>query len=86
MRRSLNQWFEAEAIHPVVVGEFEDSALLTVFGQWGKGLFAAPSAIEAEILRQFGVKVVGRLENIRERYYAISVEREVKAPGGNRHM
>jgi LysR family transcriptional activator of nhaA len=80
MRRSLNQWFEAKAIHPLVVGEFEDSALLKVFGQQGRGLFAASSAIEKEVLDQYGVKVVGRLDDVRERFYAISVERKLKHP------
>lgn len=80
MRRSLNQWFEAKAIHPIVVGEFEDSALLKVFGQQGRGLFAASSAIEREVLDQYGVRVMGRLEDVRERFYAISIERKLKHP------
>jgi LysR family transcriptional activator of nhaA len=80
LRRSLDQWFEAEKIHPLVIGEFEDSALLTVFGQSGMGLFAGPSAIESEIKRQYGVQVVGRIKTIQERFYAISVERKLKHP------
>jgi LysR family transcriptional activator of nhaA len=80
MRRSLNQWFDDEKIQPVIVGEFEDSALLKVFGQLGKGLFAAPSAIDSEVEEQYGVKLVGRLAHIRERFYAISVERKLKHP------
>jgi len=80
MRRSLNQWFEAKAIHPIVVGEFEDSALLKVFGQQGRGLFAASSAIEREVLDQYGVRVVGHLADVRERFYAISIERKLKHP------
>jgi LysR family transcriptional activator of nhaA len=80
LRRSLDQWFEAEDIHPFVVGEFADSALLQVFGQGGTGLFAAPSVIEAEIRQQYGVQPVGRIEAVRERFYAISVERKLKHP------
>ena len=80
MRRSLNQWFDHEHIHPLIVGEFEDSALLKVFGQLGKGLFAAPSAIDSEVQEQYGVQLVGRLAHIRERFYAISVERKLKHP------
>jgi LysR family transcriptional activator of nhaA len=80
MRRSLNQWFEANAIHPLVIGEFEDSALLKVFGQQGRGLFPASSAIEREVLDQYGVRVVGHLDGVRERFYAISVERKLKHP------
>jgi LysR family transcriptional activator of nhaA len=80
LRRSLDQWFEAEKIRPLVVGEFEDSALLKVFGQSGTGLFAGPSAIEQEIKQQYGVQVVGRIDALRERFYAISVERKLKHP------
>lgn len=80
LRRSLDQWFESEKIRPFVVGEFEDSALLKVFGQSGTGLFAGPSAIEPEIRKQYGVQIVGRLDTVRERFYAISVERKLKHP------
>jgi LysR family transcriptional activator of nhaA len=80
MRRSLNQWFDHEKIQPVIVGEFEDSALLKVFGQLGKGLFAAPSAIDSEVEQQYGVELIGRLAHVRERFYAISVERKLKHP------
>jgi LysR family transcriptional activator of nhaA len=80
LRRSLDFWFDSEDIRPLVVGEFDDSALLKVFAQAGTGLFAAPDVIEKEIRRQYGVRVVGRLESVRERFYAISAERKVKHP------
>ncbi len=80
LRRELEHWFDAEDIRPAVVGEFDDSALLKVFGQAGAGLFAAPDVIEKEIRRQYGVRVVGRVESVQERFYAISVERKVKHP------
>ncbi len=80
LRRSLDAWFEREGIRPLVVGEFADPALLTVFGQAGEGAFAAPSAIEGEVRRQHQVVAVGRAESVRERFYAISVERKLKHP------
>ncbi|MCP4591359.1 MAG: transcriptional activator NhaR [bacterium] len=80
LRRSLDFWFDSEDIRPSVVGEFDDSALLKVFGQAGAGMFAAPDVIEKEIRRQYDVRVVGRVESVRERFYAISVERKVKHP------
>ncbi|UCE62043.1 MAG: LysR family transcriptional regulator, partial [Phycisphaerales bacterium] len=46
----------------------------------GAGLFASPTVIEKEVRRQYGVRVVGRLESVRERFYAISAERKVKHP------
>jgi LysR family transcriptional activator of nhaA len=80
LRRSLNQWFDSEALRPVVVSEFEDSALLKVFGQAGVGIFPGPTAIEKEIRRQYRVAVVGRTESVRERFYAITPERKVRNP------
>ncbi len=51
-----------------------------MFGQAGIGLFAAPTVIEKEVQRQYSVRVVGRLDSVRERFYAISVEKKVKNP------
>ena len=80
LRRSLDQWFDSQGIRPFVVGEFQDSALLKVFGQEGAGLFAAPSIVEAQVRRQYGVRLIGRSEQVRERFYAISLERKIKHP------
>lgn len=80
VRRSLDHWFESQSIRPVVTGEFEDSALLKVFGQSGIGLLIAPSVIEAEIRKQYGVRLVGRLPGVKEQFYAISMERKIKHP------
>jgi LysR family transcriptional activator of nhaA len=80
LRRSLNQWFERNEVKPQVVAEFEDSALLQVFGGEGLGVFAAPSVVEDEVIRQNGVELIGRAEQVRERFYAISVERRLKNP------
>lgn len=79
-RHSLDQWLTSKGIRPRVVGEFEDSALLNVFGQTGMGIFITPSIIEAEVRRQYQVEVIGRVEGVKERFYAISVERKLKHP------
>lgn len=79
-RRSLDEWFESKNIQPTIVAEFEDSALMKVFGQRGLGLFAASSVIAAEVQRQYGVRIIGRLEDVTERYYAISLDRKLKHP------
>ena len=80
LRRTLDQYFEQQQIRPRIVAELDDSALLTTFGQGGAGLFVAPTVLEKEVMRQFGVTVVGRLDAVRERYFAISVERRLKHP------
>lgn len=80
LRLSLEEWFQKKKIRPRVVGTFEDSALLDAFGQAGAGLFAMPAAIEVELRRQYRVRVVGRLDSVRQRFYAISVERKLRNP------
>lgn len=80
LRRSLNQWFDRHDIKPRVVAEFEDSALLKVFGADGVGIFPAPTVMEPDVSRQYGVQVLGRAPEVRERFYAISVERKLKNP------
>lgn len=80
LRRSLNQWFDRNDIKPHVVAEFEDSALLKVFGADGLGVFVSPTVVEDEVIAQYGVQVLGRAAEVRERFYAISVERRLKNP------
>ena len=80
LRSALEQWFDKQRIHPRIVAEFDDSTLIKVFGQEGSGIFAAPSAIEASVCRQYDVAVVGRLEEMRERFYAVSIERRLRHP------
>ena len=80
LRRALDEWFASHDVRPSVVAEVADSALLQVFGQAGLGLFPASTVLERDIRRQYGVAVAGRLHDVRERYYAISVERRLKHP------
>lgn len=80
VRRSLNLWFDSKRIHPVVAGEFDDSALMFWFGRSGAGVFPAPTLIAADVQRELGVRLVGRAEDVRERFYAISMEEKLKHP------
>jgi LysR family transcriptional regulator, transcriptional activator of nhaA len=80
LRRALEQWLSRHDLKPRVMAEFEDNALLQVFGAEGLGLFASATAVEGEVMKQFGVEVVGRAPELRQRFYAISVERKLKNP------
>jgi LysR family transcriptional activator of nhaA len=80
LRRALDQWLGKRGLRPRVVAEIEDSAVLKAFGQEGTGVFPAPSVVERSVIRQYGVAVVGRSEEVRARFYAISVERKLKHP------
>lgn len=77
---ALMQWLDHHDLHPRIVGEFDDSALMSAFGQAGAGAFIAPSVIEQEIVRQYEVAAVGRTNEVRERFYSISTERKLRHP------
>jgi hypothetical protein len=59
VRPRLEHWFEAQRLHPRIIGEFDDSALLKAFGQAGNGLFVAPTAIAAYVCDQYRVTSPG---------------------------
>ena len=80
VRRALDQWLESLQITPVVVGQFEDFALLRRFGEAGAGVFAAPSLLEKQFRRERKLRVIGRADAVRNRFFAISVERKLKHP------
>jgi LysR family transcriptional activator of nhaA len=77
VRPRLLRWFSDKQIRPRITGEFDDSALMQAFGQAGAGIFAAPSAIAEQVMRQYEVVRIGTTEEVIEQYYAISVERKL---------
>lgn len=80
IRQLFDNWISELEISPDVKGQFDDSALTKSFGHSGLGIFFMPSIIEEEVCETFGVKVVGRTEDIKQRFYAISAERKVTHP------
>lgn len=80
VRDRLVQWLDRQHIHPRIIGEFDDSALMKAFGQAGVGVFIAPTAIAGEVEKQYGVVMVGQTNDVREEFYAISVERKTAHP------
>jgi LysR family transcriptional activator of nhaA len=79
-RRSLESWFQSREIRPVVVGEFEDYALLRAFGNAGAGVFPVPSLFERQLRQEDKVRRIGSTEDVRTRFYAISGERKLAHP------
>lgn len=80
VRHQLEGWLTRHDLAPRIVGEFDDGALMTAFGREGRGVFAAPSVMEEETRQQFGVEVIGRSEELREEFYAVSVEKRITHP------
>lgn len=76
---NLLSWFERQRIRPRVIAEFDDSAMLKLFGQQGYGVFCAPTSIEEHLINQYLVKCIGHTDDLTERYYAISPERKIRS-------
>ena len=78
--RRLTSWLEKQNIHQNIIAKFDDSALMKSFGHAGYGVFTGPTLIEKEIVSQYRVQVIGRTDEIKEQYFAISPERTLKHP------
>jgi LysR family transcriptional activator of nhaA len=80
LRHLIDQWLVHRELLPNVVGEFDDSLTLKTFGQDGYGIFPGATAVEKEICRQYRAQVVGRLDSLKQHYYAITVQRRLTHP------
>ena len=80
VRQQWEGWLSRHQIHPRTIGEFDDGALMNAFGRKGRGVFMAPSVMEADIIEQFGVELVGRTDELVEEFFAVSVERRITHP------
>jgi len=80
LRRALDLWFDRHKVKPRMVAEIEDRALMKTFGEAGVGVFTSPQAVEEDVLSKYAVEVIGRTDEVTERFYAISAERRIKHP------
>jgi LysR family transcriptional activator of nhaA len=80
LRGSLEDWFSARGVRPLVIAEFEDTALLKVFGSEGLGFIALPSIAVAEVMRSHAVEIIGEAPDCRESFFALTAERKLKHP------
>jgi LysR family transcriptional activator of nhaA len=81
VRSQFESWLTLHALHPRVVGEFDDGALMKAFGREGRGVFISPSVVEQQTCAQYDVEVIGRSSDLVEQFYAISAERRISHPG-----
>lgn len=71
MRNQLELWFQTTGVHPRIVGEFGDSALLKSFGQAGAGIFAVPTSVRSVVESTYRVVTIRELPEIRESLYVV---------------
>ena len=80
LRQSLEKWFQAEGLRPRLVAEFDDAALMKVAAVDGLGFFAVPTLVAKEAITRYGFQPIGRTEDCRQQFYAISAERKLTHP------
>lgn len=80
LRGHIDRWLEKTNVRPKVVGEFEDSALMTTFGREGLGIFPAPLALAEQISIQLEAQPLGAMAQVSEQIFAISNERRIRHP------
>lgn len=78
VRNNLMRWFHEQQIHPQIVGEFDDSALMKAFGFAGTGILVAPTVLEPILKKEGNLQIIGHVEELTDQYYAISIERKIK--------
>jgi LysR family transcriptional activator of nhaA len=80
IRRSLDLWFDRQGLRPVVIGEFEDYALLREYARAGHGVAPVPSVLEQQFARESGLVKLGRAAGVEAHFFAITVERRIRHP------
>lgn len=80
VRPRIDHWFERHGVAPRVVGEFEDSALLSTFGASGLGVFPAPDRMRETLTQRYGVVWFADVDGVLEHFFAIGTERKVQHP------
>ncbi len=80
VRQQFEPWLTRHRLHPRIVGEFDDGALMKAFGREGRGVFMSPTVLEDETTVQYGVKTIGRTDELVDEFFAISIERRIRHP------
>lgn len=84
VRSLLDAWFDALDLRPIVMGEFDDGALLKSFARAGDGFIVAPQVLVREVCAEYGLQQVGTIDSVVEQFYAVSVERAYDHPAVRR--
>lgn len=80
LRRSLDRWFQAIAVTPRILAEFEDAALMKVMASDGRGFIPVPSVVAEEAVERFSLRVIGSTEKCRDHFFAITADRRITHP------
>lgn len=68
----LTSWLQDRQVFVRQVAEFDDSALLKLFGSEGFGIFCAPTCISAHVQAQYQVRQIGTADTLKEQFFALT--------------
>lgn len=80
VRSEIDNWITENRLNVRIVGEFQDSALMKIFGRHGRGVFPVPTLIEKEVCQEMHCKVLGRITAPIERYFLITTQKRLSNP------
>ncbi len=78
LREGIDRWFERHHVRPRIVGEFEDSALLTTFGAGGLGVFPVVDLVRHDLAHHGELRCLGPCEGVVEHFYAITPQKKIE--------
>jgi LysR family transcriptional activator of nhaA len=81
LRPRLVKWFDSIGVRPDIVAEFDDTALMKVFGEAGHGFFAVANRVAEPLSRQLKAPIIGRTNDVTVQVYAVTSERRLRHPG-----
>lgn len=70
VREALDRWLDSQGLRPEVVGEFEDSALMSVFAARGLGVFPVSALGAQDLTLMPGLALLGQTQ-VKEEIHAI---------------
>lgn len=79
-RMALEKWFDRVNVHPHVLAEFEDAALMKAVAMNSLAIVPVHTVVLEEAKRQHGLHPVGEVKDCVGEFYAITAERKIKHP------
>ena len=80
LRNRMDRWFEGIGLQPQIVGEFEDSALLSIFAAQGMGIFPVTELGAADLGKIQELRLLGCSQGLSEEIHAIYSSRSKNHP------
>ena len=79
-RHELDRWFDSHRIHPRIVAEFDDAALMKTAAAEGLGVVPVAAAVLNEAKERYGLRPIGRPARCGFSCYLITLERAMRHP------